>query len=184
MSGAAVRVLPIVFAVAEPAGGRFAGAERKRPHGLQLVTAAAAAEPARQPPQPPATLAELPVELAFYRKYTEAMLDRCMRLSFEAGRVPSLMGREVFRGDVSHSRVNGFDDVVHFVCDVESCLKLLGPGQQHLLRRIAMQGYTHGETAALLGIGLRTVLRRYAQALDRLTAILMQRNLLHPAGQI
>jgi hypothetical protein len=32
-------------------------------------------------------------ELAFYRKYTEGMLRRYVRLSMEAGRAPSLLGR-------------------------------------------------------------------------------------------
>lgn len=37
------------------------------------------------------------VELAFYRKYTEGMLRRYLRLSMNSGRVPSLLGRELFR---------------------------------------------------------------------------------------
>ena len=37
-------------------------------------------------------------ELAFYRKYTEGMLRRYVRLSMEAGRAPSLAGsRDVSR---------------------------------------------------------------------------------------
>ena len=35
-------------------------------------------------------------ELAFYRKYTEAMLRRFVSMSMEAGRVPSLLGKEMF----------------------------------------------------------------------------------------
>ena len=46
------------------------------------------------------------LELAFYRKYTEAMLRRYLRLSMEVGRVPSLMGREMFRGHVSHYKMD------------------------------------------------------------------------------
>jgi len=40
-------------------------------------------------------------EVAFYRKYTEALLRRCVRFSVEAGRAPSLLGREMFRGKVT-----------------------------------------------------------------------------------
>ena len=118
--------------------------------------------------------------LAFYRKYTEGMLRRYMRLSMEAGRAPSLLGREMFRGKVTNYRVHGFDDVVIFVHDVESCLATLEEGQQHLIKRIALQEYTQGETAGLMGLSLRTVVRRYADALDLLTEIFLERKLLEP----
>jgi hypothetical protein len=54
----------------------------------------------------------VPPEMAFYRKYTEGMLRRYLRLSMEAGKVPSLLGQEMFRGNVTSCRVDGFDDVV------------------------------------------------------------------------
>ncbi len=119
-------------------------------------------------------------ELAFYRKYTEGMLRRYMRLSMEAGRAPSLLGREMFRGKVTNYRVHGFDDVVIFVHDVDRCMAKLDEEQQHLIRRIALQEYTQGETATILGLSLRTVVRRYAEALDRLTGIFLERRLLEP----
>jgi hypothetical protein len=118
--------------------------------------------------------------LAFYRKYTEAMLRRYARLSMEAGRAPSLLGREMFRGKVTNYRVHGFDDVVIFVHDVETCMAKLGEGQQYLIKRIALQEYTQGETAAMMGLGLRTVVRRYADALDLLTEIFLEHALLEP----
>ena len=61
--------------------------------------------------------------MAFYRKYTEGLLRRYVRLSMEAGRAPSLLGREMFRGNVTNYSVQGFDDVVIFVHDVESCVR-------------------------------------------------------------
>lgn len=119
-------------------------------------------------------------ELAFYRKYTEGLLRRYARLSMEAGRAPSLLGREMFRGKVTNYRVHGFDDVVIFVHDVEMCLAKLDKGQQSLIKRIALQEYTQGETAGMMGLGLRTVVRRYADALDLLTEIFLERKLLEP----
>jgi hypothetical protein len=140
---------------------------------------------------PSATKAEMPAEVveqrrtapevAFYRKYTEGLLRRYVRLSLEAGRAPSLLGREMFRGKVTDYSVRGFDDVVIFVHDVESCLKKLSPGEQHLIRRIALQEFTQAETASLLALPLRTVHRRYADALDQLTEIFLERKLLEPA---
>ncbi len=120
-------------------------------------------------------------ELAFYRKYTEGMLRRYVKLSMEAGRAPSLLGREMFRGKVTSYRVHSFEDVVIFVHDVETCLKKLDEGQQHLIRRIALQEFTQQETAGLLGLSLRSVHRQYADALDELTEIFLERKLLEPA---
>jgi hypothetical protein len=134
----------------------------------------ASAAPIPTPPEP---------EFAFYRKYTETMLQRYMMLSLEAGRVPSLLGRELFAGNISHCKVQAFDDSVIFVHDMANCLARLSPGRQHLVRRIALQGYTQAETAALLGIGLSTVVRRYYDAIDKLTAMLMELKMLQPFAQ-
>jgi RNA polymerase sigma factor (sigma-70 family) len=120
-------------------------------------------------------------ELAFYRKYTEGLLRRYVKLSMEAGRAPSLLGREMFRGKVTNYRVHSFEDVVIFVHDVETCLKKLNERQQHLIRRIALQEFTQAETAGLLGLSLRSVHRRYADALDELTEIFLERKLLEPS---
>ena len=116
----------------------------------------------------------------FYRKYTEAMLRRYGKLSMESGRVPSMLGKEMFRGKVTSYRVQSFDDVVIFVHDVERCLGGMSLAQQRLIERIALQGYTQGETAALLGISLRTIIRRYNAALDELTRLFLRRKMLQP----
>jgi predicted DNA-binding protein (UPF0251 family) len=121
-----------------------------------------------------------PPELAFYRKYTEAMLRRYMRLSMEAGRAPSLLGREMFRGKVTNYRVHGFDDVVIFVHDVDQCLGMLEEEQNALIRRIALQEYTQSEAAEMMGMTLRTLVRRYNDALDLLTDVFLDRKLLEP----
>ncbi len=108
------------------------------------------------------------------------MLRRYLRLSMETGRVPSLLGREMFRGHVTSYRVHGFDDVVIFVHDVERCLTKLNETQRTLIERIALQEYTQGETARMMGVSLRTVVRRYAAAVDLLTAIFLETGLLEP----
>ena len=120
-------------------------------------------------------------EMAFYRKYTEGMLRRYLRLSMEAGRVPSLLGQhEMFRGRSTSYRVRSFEDGVIFVLDVERCLRRLGEVEQMLITRIALQEYTQGETAALLRMGLRTVVRRYGTAMDQLTEMFLTHGLLEP----
>ena len=122
----------------------------------------------------------VPVELAFYRKYTEALLRRYVRLSLEAGRTPSLLGQEMFRGKVTSYRVRSFEDVVIFVHDVGQCLDKLDSGQQHVIRRVALQEYTQGETAEMSGQSLRSVHRRYGDALDKLTRLFLDRGLMEP----
>ena len=86
----------------------------------------------------------------------------------------------MFRGRVTSYKVRGFDDVVIFVHDVEQCLKRLDPQQKEVLERIAMQEYTQGEAATIMGVGLRTVVRRYADALDVLTKIFLDAGILEP----
>ncbi len=158
---AALVILPVVWATADPAK-----VLKQAPEFREEVRT----EPRRTAP-----------EVAFYRKYTEGLLRRYVRLSMEAGRAPSLLGREMFRGNVTNYSVQGFDDVVIFVHDVESCVKMLEEGQQHLIRRIALQEFTQEETASLLQLPLRTVHRRYADALDELTEIFLERKLLEPS---
>jgi predicted DNA-binding protein (UPF0251 family) len=116
--------------------------------------------------------------LAFYRKYTEAMLRRYMRLSLRVGRMPALLGHDAFRGRMSTYRVHSFEDSVIFVYDVEKCLKKLDRFSQELIRRVCLQEYTQGEAAGLLHISLRTVVRRYGESIDALTRIFLEHKLL------
>ncbi len=157
----------------------FVPGQRKGPHSLRLVQARAEAHAI---PAPRALPVRPQPQLAFYRKYTEAMLRRYLTMSMEAGRVPSLLGRDLFRGNVSHCTVTGFDDVIIFVEDVNKCLSKLDPVQRFLVRKIAMEGYTQGETAALRGLSLRSVIRHYIEAIDKLTRLFLERNLLTAMG--
>ena len=120
------------------------------------------------------------VELAFYRKYTEALLRRYLRLSIQAGRVPSLLGRELFRGHVTSYKVHSFEDVVVFCFDVEKRLGRLTVMDQQLIKRIALQEYTQGEAAGMLGLSLRNCIRQYGYALDVLTEMFLEARMLEP----
>ena len=142
-------VLPEVFAVAAPAVLRV-GAPRTR----------------REP--------EVLPEMAFYRKYTEAMLKRYESMSMEAGRVPSLLGRELFRGNVTSHTIHSFEDVVIFCHDMEKFLERLKPIERLLIKRITLQEYSHTETASMLRMSRRKCSRAYALGLDRLTGMLLE----------
>lgn len=117
-------------------------------------------------------------ELSLYRDRTLALLRRYCQLSVELGRVPSLLGREFFRSRVTSYRMHNFEDVVIFVHDVERCLERLDDFSRQVLARVALQEYTQHEAAGLLGCTTRTVERRYPEALDRLTDILLEMDLL------
>jgi Sigma-70, region 4 len=122
--------------------------------------------------------AELGSGLAFYRKHTESMLRRYLYASIQVGRTPSILGDPVGRGFVSSRPIRTFEDAVIFVLDVERCLEKLGLLDRHLLSRIVLQEYTRAETAALLGISVRAIAYKLPQAVDRLTALLLEAGLL------
>jgi hypothetical protein len=172
--------LPRVWATASLASAADAVQQRKRPHCLRLVRASGLQPVAAPVLTTPRIQRKVAPGLVFYRQYTEGLLRRFMKMSMQSGRIPSLLGRELFRGKVTSCRVQGFDDVVIFVHDVGRCLEQLDPGLRHLVRRIALEEYTQQETAAMLGLSLRSVVTRYAEAIDKLTGMFLERKLLEP----
>ena len=116
--------------------------------------------------------------LAFYRRYTELLLRRYMQVSMRMGRVPSILGNCMFRGKVSSYRIHTFEDAVIFVYDIEKCLKELNAEETELVVRIAMQEYTQAEAAELTGQSLRSVVRKYGEAVDGLTRRFLEKDLL------
>ena len=147
---------------------------------VRCMQAKKAAQQEEQAEKPATTQA--PVEMAFYRKYTEGMLRRYVYRSMEIGRVPSLLGDFSFRGRSSNRKAYTFEDSVIFVYDVERCLARLNRLERELVGRIALQEYTLAETAALTGMSVRTVVRRYSEALDRLTQVFLRLELLQVPG--
>ena len=128
----------------------------------------------------PSPLVKPPVELAFYRKYTEALLRRYLRLSMQAGRVPSVLSRDLFRGHVTRYSVRGFEDVMVFCHDVEQRLKKLNDTDQKIITRVVLQRYTVEEAAAMLGMRRTVFKEKYGAAVDRLTDMLLKVGLLDP----
>ena len=116
--------------------------------------------------------------LSLYRGRTVATLRRFLRLSLDAGRVPSLLGREFFRSHVSYRKAVTFEDVVIFVHDVERALEKLDELSKKIIARVVLQEYNYAETARLIGCCQRTVQRRYPYAIDRLSEIFLEVGLL------
>ena len=123
-------------------------------------------------------------ELSLYRRRTVKLLRRYLRMAIEAGRLPSLLGRECFRSQFTGSRSHTFEDTVIFVHDVERSLEELDRFDQILIALIVLEERSQNEAARLLGYNRRSVVRRFSEALDRVTEILLRRNVLEriPGG--
>jgi len=117
-------------------------------------------------------------DLWLYRDRTLGLLRRYLQLSIEVGRLPSLLGGEFFRTQVTSYRATTFEDAVIFVHDVARGLKQLDEFDRKLIAKIVLQDYTQNETAHLLGCRRRTISRRFPEALDQLTDIFLKAGLL------
>lgn len=117
-------------------------------------------------------------ERRIYRNRTVAMLRRYMRYSIETGRLPSLLGREFFRTQITSYQVSTFEDRVIFVHDMDRCLDRLDNFAREVLARVVLQEYEHDEAARLIGCTRMTVHRKLMEALDTLSDILVAVGLL------
>lgn len=117
---------------------------------------------------------------ALYRDRTTALLRRYLRISLDLGRVPSLLGGELFRARVTAYKAVTFEDRVIFVHDMEACLRRLDPLSRILIAKIALQRYKGFEVARQIGARPRRINRRYLIALDRTTEIMFACGLLEP----
>lgn len=122
--------------------------------------------------------AETDPELCLYRGRTVTLLRRYLRLALEAGRLPSLLGREFFRTHFAGYQSHTFEDVVIFVHDVETSLEELDAADRKLIAMIALQEHSQAEVAHLLGYTRRSVVRQYAEALDRVSEIFLRKRIM------
>jgi hypothetical protein len=146
--------------------------EREKRKGEQSRTAPREDRLARDTEREPVA------SLAFYRRHTEKMLRRYLYASMQVGRSPSILGESIGRGWVSSRPVRTFEDAVIFVLDIEACLDQLGSLDRALLCRGVIQEYTQPEAAALLGMSCRAFAYKLPQAIDRLTELLLETDLL------
>jgi hypothetical protein len=119
-----------------------------------------------------------PPELSVYRDHCIALLRRYFCMAVEVGRLPALLGREIFRTNAQDYHVHSFENIVLFVIDVERCLDRLHPFDQELIARVVIQEYTTEEAARLLHCGVRTIERRLPEALDYLTEVFLRNRML------
>ena len=116
-------------------------------------------------------------EISIHRAVTVRMLRRYFNMSVELGRLPAMMGREVFRSRVP-SRPKSFEDVVVYVLDIERCLQRLRRPDQELITRVVLQEYSQEEAARVLGRPVIAVERRLPEVLDILSERFLRLGLL------
>jgi len=78
-------------------------------------------------------------DLWIYRDRTVAMLHRYERMALQVGRLPSLLGREFFRTQVTSYSAHTFEDSVIFVHDIERCLDMLNPREKEVIAIVVLQ---------------------------------------------
>jgi DNA-directed RNA polymerase specialized sigma24 family protein len=115
-----------------------------------------------------------------YRKRTTALLRRYMRYSVETGRLPSIVGREMFRTRLSHYTVSTFEDRVIFVRDVERCLERLHKFDQQMIAKVVLQDHSYASAAFILNCARKTVERRVPEVLDLLSEAFLESRLIEP----
>lgn len=134
-------------------------------------------------PQFPSTFEEQDTganpDLWLYRERTMALLRRYLRVSIEVGRLPSLLGRELFRSKVTSYRMSSFEDGIIFVYDVERALDQLSPFSQQMVAAIIFQEYTQDEAAEVLRCARRTICREFPLTIDRISEIFLDGGLLN-----
>jgi hypothetical protein len=118
-------------------------------------------------------------DLWLYRERTIALLKRYLRISIEVGRLPSLLGRELFRSKVTSYRMSSFEDAVIFVHDVERALDQLDGFGKDLVAVIIFQDYSQDEAAEVLHCARRTVCREFPETVDKISELFLDGGLLN-----
>jgi hypothetical protein len=117
-------------------------------------------------------------DIWLYRKKTWALLRRYMQWSLEAGRLPSLLGRELFRAKITAYTATTFESRVIFLHDMEKCLGRLEDFDRQLIARVCLQEYDHETAARLLHCTRRTLARRLPDLIDELSETFLKAELL------
>ncbi len=123
-------------------------------------------------------------DLWMYRKKTAALLRRYMRWSMEAGRLPSLLGRELFRAKVTAYTATTFEDRVIFIHDIEKCLNQLASFDREIVARVVLQEHEHLQAATILHCTRRTIERRLPEVLDELSEAFLKAQLLERLPEV
>jgi hypothetical protein len=117
-------------------------------------------------------------DIWLYRKKTWALLRRYMQWSLEAGRLPSLLGRELFRAKITAYTATTFESRVIFLHDMERCLDRLHDFDRQIIARVCLQEYDHETAARILHCDRKTIERRLPDLIDELSEAFLKAELL------
>jgi hypothetical protein len=117
-------------------------------------------------------------DIWLYRKKTWTLLRRYMQWSLEAGRLPSLLGRELFRAKITAYSSTTFESRVIFLHDMERCLDRLEEFDRQLIARVCLQQYDHDAAARILHCTRKTIERRLPELIDELSEAFLKAELL------
>ncbi len=121
-------------------------------------------------------------ETICFRAQTISIVRHFFEISSQVGRLPSILGREFFRAKVSHHSVPSFEDQAVFVHDIEHCLMKLNADHARMITMVGLYDFSRDEVAAMLRHCRSWVNRRYIEALDALTQIFLDANILSAAS--
>ena len=119
-----------------------------------------------------------PADVFYLRAHTHGMLRRYLYASMQPCRIACTLSSPIGRGWVSSRPIRTFEDAILFVFDMEKCIKSLPSLDRDILKRVVIQEYTQSEAAQLLGMAARTLSYKFPAALDRLTAKLIEAEIL------
>jgi hypothetical protein len=121
---------------------------------------------------------------SFERARTMLLLHRFFRTSLLVGRMPSLIGREIFRPNVRSVPARALEDAVVFVCDVERVLRNLEAYDQRLIAFCVLEDRSEWEAARVFHRSQVEVSRRLGEVLDLLHETFCRLGLLPRLAQI
>ncbi|MGB8885521.1 MAG: sigma factor-like helix-turn-helix DNA-binding protein [Candidatus Korobacteraceae bacterium] len=129
---------------------------------------------------PPVELPEIDPrpEMLCFRGQTFALVRHFFELSCQVGRLPSLLGRELFRSRVSHHAIPSFEEQVIFARDVELCLARLTEEHGEIITLVGLYDFSYDEVAEMLRCSRGRIAQRFAEAIDSLSEILLHAGLL------
>lgn len=99
---------------------------------------------------------------------TMGLLLRFFRTALQLGRMPSLLGREIFRSRAQFQPARAFEDSVVLVCDVERCLGQLEPFDQKILAFCVLEDHSEWHAARCFHCSQAEISRRLGRSLDSL----------------
>jgi DNA-directed RNA polymerase specialized sigma24 family protein len=118
------------------------------------------------------------LNLCFARAHTHGLLRRFLYTAIQPCRIGSTLHAVRDHGWVSSRTITTFEDAMIFVHDMERCLDALPSLDRDILTRVVIQEHTHEDAAVLLGMSTRALSYKLPAAMDRLTAKLIEAELL------